>query len=223
MGKIDNKETKEIGLKTVFAFLLNGLFIAFFTVSGIINFKDKTIASLFYFVLAILAAIPHKFLRVTQTLKIIFLIILFVILAGVTARGDPVVEQKYEHYKLGQEYNLKFGNNTFLVTAKEVSQETKIVVQGKETTTTGIFLVVKTDITIVGSEAVDFITGKDLELKDDKERVYTLYGANIPPGKLQPSVAKRVLYIFEVPKDAKGLNFIFKDKTDIAKSVDLRK
>lgn len=224
MAKIDNKEIKEIGLKTVFTFILNGLFSAFFVISGVLNLKDKKIiAGLLYFVLAGLAILPHKLLRVTQALKIIILIVLFVILAAVAAKGDPVVEQKYEYYEIGQEYKLKFGNNTLSATVRNISQETKIVSQGKETGTSGLFLVVNVDIVNNESKSVDFITGKDPQLKDNQERVYTLYGAYIPPGKLQPSVAKMVSYIFEIPKDAKGLSFIFKDNTDIVKSVDLKR
>jgi hypothetical protein len=222
MKNTGNKEIKEIGLKNVFTFIINGFFSLFFVTSGILNFKEKKIfAGLLYLILAVLAMVPHKLLRVTQTLKIVILIILFVILASVAAHGDPVAEQKSENYKLGQEYNLKFGNDTFLVTAGKVSQETKIVAQGKEATTTGIFLIVEVDVVNTGSESVSFFTGKDPELKDDQNRVYTLYGANIPQGKLQPSVPKKVSYVFEIPKDAKGLKFIFEDKTGVAKSVDL--
>jgi hypothetical protein len=222
--KIENIETKEVGLKTVFTFILNGLFSAFFVTSGVLNFKDKKIiVGLLYFVLAGLAILPHKLLRVTQALKIVILIVLFVILAGVAAKGSPVAEQKYEYHKIGKEYNLKFGSNTFAVTVRNITQETKIIAQGKETATSGLFLIVNVDITNNQPTAVDFITGKDPQLKDNQERVYTLYGANIPQGKLQPGVAKRVSYFFEIPKDAKGLNFIFKDNTDIAKSVDLKR
>lgn len=222
MVSVDKKAIKEIGLKTVFTFILNGLFSAFFVTSGVLNFKEKKIlVSIIYFVLAALAIVPHKFLRVTQTLKIVILIILFVILAGLAARGDPIAEQKYEYYKLGQEFNLSIGKNTYSVTTKGVSQETKIMVLGKEAITSGIFFVVKVDILNLGSESVDFIKGKDPELKDSQGRDYTLYAADIPQGKLQPGVAKKVSYVFEIPKDSKGLSFIIKDKTDIAKSVDL--
>ena len=213
---------KELGLKTIFTFLVNGLFSAFFVTSAGLNFKQhKIIVSLLYLVLAALSLIPHRFLKVTQALKIVILVILFVTLATLAARGDPVAKQKYEYYKVGQAFNLKFGNDTFAMTVKKVSEETKIMAQGKEATTSGLFLVVKVDILNEGSEAVDFIKGKDPELQDSQERVFTLYGASIPQGKLQPGVAKEVSYVFEVPKDATDLKFIFRDKTDVAKSVDL--
>lgn len=214
--------TKELGLKTIFTFLVNGLFSAFFVTSAGLNFKQhKIVAGLCYLVLATLALVPHRFLKVTQALKIVILIVLFVILATLAAKGDPVAKQQYEYYKIGQVFNVAFGNDTFSMVIKDVSEETKIIAQGKEATTSGVFLVVKVNVTNLGSEAADFFKGKDPELLDKQTRVFTLYGANIPTGKLQPSVAKEVLYIFEVPKDAKELSFIFKDKTDIAKSIDL--
>jgi hypothetical protein len=224
MVSTDKDVVKEIGLKSVFTFLVNGIFSAFFVTSGILNIKEnKIIVGVLYFILAILAILPHRLLRVTQALKIIILIILFVILATVAVKGDPVAEQKYEYPEIGQEYKLKFGRNTFSVLVRNVTQETRVAYQGKEMGTSGLFLVVNADIINNESESVDFITGKDPQLKDDQGRVYTLYGANIPPGKLQPNVAKMVSYIFEIPKDAKGLSFIFKDSTDILKSVDLKR
>lgn len=224
MANIDNKATKEIGLKAVFTFILNVLFSAFFVTSGVINFKEKKIVvSLLYFVLAALAVIPHRFLKVTQALKIIILIVLFVILAGVAARGNPVAEQKYEDFSLGQKFNLVSGNNTFSMLVREVKNDAKISVSGKEVTTSGYFIIVTGDIINLGSEAVEFKFRKDPELKDDQNRLYTLYGAAIAMGKLQPSVAKEVSYVFEIPKDATGLKFIVRDKTDVAKFVDLKK
>ncbi|MDP1760010.1 MAG: hypothetical protein Q8L01_00890 [Candidatus Woesebacteria bacterium] len=223
MVNIDNKTTKEIGLKSVFTFILNGLFSAFFVTSGVINFKGKIVASLLYFVLAILAIIPHRLLRVTQALKIVILIVLFVILAGVAARGDPVAEQKYENFNLGQKFNIAFGNDTFSMVVKGVKNDAKISISGKVVTTSGSFIIVTGDIENLGSKAVDFKFKKDPELKDDQNRLYTLYGAAIPVGKLQPSVAKEVSYVFEIPKDATRLKFIIRDKTDVARSVDLEK
>jgi hypothetical protein len=106
---------------------------------------------------------------------------------------------------------------------KEVKQDTKMIASGKDVTTSGYFLVVVADITNLGSEAVDFKLEKDPELKDAQNRSYTLYGAKIAEGKLQPSVAKEFSYVFEIPKDSTGLKFIIKDKSDIAKSIDLKR
>jgi len=224
MKNSENKEIKEIGLKNVFNFILNGLFLFFFITSGCIMFKEKKIvASLLYFVLAILAVVPHKLLRVTQALKIVILIILFVILATAAAQGDPIAQQKYEYLDLGETFNLTFGKNTFSMAVQEINQDTKIITSGKEAKTSGYFLVVVANITNLGSEAVDFKLEKAPTLKDAQNRNYSLYGAKIAEGKLQPSVAKEFSYVFEIPKDSSGLKFIIKDKTAVAKSVDLKR
>ena len=223
MVNTDNKTTKEIGLKTVFTFIINGLFSAFFVTSGVINFKKKIVVSFLYFVLAALAILPHRFLRVTQALKIVILIVLFVILAGVAARGNPIAEQKYENFNLEQKFNLEFGKNTFSMVVREAKHNAKISVSGKEITTSGYFIIVTGDIVNLGSEAVEFKFNEDPGLKDGQNRSFSLYGAVIPVGKLQPSVAKEVSYVFEIPKDATELKFIVKDKTDVAKSIDLKK
>jgi len=224
MSNLVNKERKELGLKAIITFIFNGLFSVFFVTSGILNFKEKKIiVGLLYFILAILAVIPHKFLRVTQTLKIVILIVLFVILAGVAAKGDPVVEQKYENINLGQKFDLAFGDDTFSMVIAEAKNNAKISVSGKEVTTTGYFIIVTGEIVNLGSEAEDFKFRKDPELKDGQNRLYSLYGAALPVGELQPSVAKEVSYVFEIPKDATELKFIIRDKTDVAKAVDLEK
>ncbi len=225
MAKIDSGATKEIGLKTIFTFIVNGLFSAFFITSGVINFKEKKIiAGLLYLVLAALAVVPHRLLRVTQALKIVILIILFVILAGFAAKGDPVAEQKYENFNLGQKFNLEFGKNTFSMVVKKVKYDAKLSTELKEEiTTSGSFIIVTVDIVNLGSEAVVFKLGTNPELKDDQDRHYTLYGKGITVEKLQPGVAKEVSYVFEIPKDATELKFIVRDKTNIAKSVDLKK
>ena len=93
----------------------------------------------------------------------------------------------------------------------------------KVVTTTGYFLVVMGDITNTGSEAIDFKFPKEPELKDAQGRNYSLYAKTISEVKLQPSVAKSFSFVFEIPKDSTGLSFIIKDKTDIAKSVDLKR
>lgn len=222
MADTDKKVTKEVGLGNVVTFIINGLFLIFFITSGILSFNEKKIvASFLYFGLAILSVIPHNLLRVTQALKVVILIILFVILATLAARGDPVKEQKYENYKLGQTFNVAHGSNTFSAVIKGAKNDAKISVSGKEITTSGYFVIVTGEITNLGSEAVEFKFKGDPELKDGQGRAYTLYGASIPLGKLQPSVAKETSYVFEVPKDASGLKFIVKDKGDIIKSVDL--
>jgi hypothetical protein len=218
----DKKETKEFGLGNVVTFIINGLFLVFFITSGILSFNEKKlVVSFFYFGLAALSVVPHRLLRVTQALKVVILIILFVILASVAAIGKPAAEQKYENYKLGQKFNVAYGSNTFSIVVKGMKNDAKISVSGKEITTSGYFIIVTGEITNLSSEAVEFKFKSDPELKDGQGRAYTLYGASIPLGKLQPSVAKEASYVFEVPKDASGLKFIAKDKSDIIKSVDL--
>jgi len=220
----ENKEVKEIGLKTIFTYILGFLFLIFFITSGIITIKaGQLVVGVLYFLLSILVFVPHHLLRITQSLKFVLLIILFVVVAGISGSGKPPAEQKYEYFGLGKTFNLTFGKNTFSMVVREAKHDAKISVSGKEVTTSGYFIIVTGDIVNLGSEPIDFKFEKDPELKDNQDRHYTLYGAGLAVGKLQPSVAKEVSYVFEIPKDASGLNFIVKDKTDVAKSIDLKR
>ena len=221
-----NKEVKEIGIKSIFSFAVNALLIFFLIILGIETIKiGQLLFGLLYFVLSILVLVPHHFLRVTHALKVVIIVVLFVVVAGISGSGKPPTEQKYEYFGLGGKFNLTFGNNTFSMMVKEAQRDYKFGSSEKEVpTTSGIFLNIKADIVNLGSEAVDFKFGKTPELKDNQNRLYTLYATSMPVGgKLQPSVAKEVSYIFEIPKEASGLKFIVRDKTEVAKSVDLKR
>ena len=221
---MDSQATKEISLKNVFTYILGALFLIFFITSGIITIKEgKIVIGILYFVLSILVLIPHHRLKVTQSLKFVILIILFVVLAGMSGSGSSPAKQKYEYFDLGEKFNLASGNNTFSIVVREAKHDAKISISGKEVTTSGYFIIVTGDIVNLGSEPIDFKFGKDPELKDGQNRLYTLYGTGLAVGKLQPSVAKEVSYVFEIPKDATGLKFIVRDKTEVAKSIDLKR
>jgi len=132
-------------------------------------------------------------------------------------------EQKYEYFGLGEKFNLTFGNNSFSMVVREAKHDAKISVSGKEVATSGSFIIVTGDIINLGSEPIDFKFGKDPGLKDGQKRLYTLYGTGLAVGKLQPSVAKEISFVFEIPKDATELKFIVRDETEVAKSIDLKR
>jgi len=224
MKNITKGETKEIGLKNIFSFIVDGLLLLFLIILGVETIKTgQIIIGFLYFILSLLIFVPHHFLRITHALKIVIIIILFVVIAAINGKNTPPVEQKYDSFNLNQKFDLVYGNNTFSMIIKEAKPNAKISVSGKDVTTSGSFIIVTGDIKNLGSEAVDFKFKADPELLDNQGRRYTLYGAAIPIGKLQPSVAKEVSFVFEIPADASGLKFIIKDKTVTAKSVDLKR
>lgn len=224
MENLANKEKKEIGLKTIFKYIFGALFLAFLINSGVVTIKaGQLIIGILFFVLSALVLIPHSYLRITTSLKSTIIVVLCFVLLAMSGRNIPPTEQKYQYYGLGEKVSLEFGDKTFSMIVKGVKSDAKISISGKEVTTSGSFIIITGDILNPGSEAVDFKFKEDPGLKDNQNRHYTLYGSAISVGKLQPSVAKEVSYVFEIPKDASGLNFIVKDKTNIAKSVDLKR
>ncbi|MBU0534864.1 MAG: DUF4352 domain-containing protein [Patescibacteria group bacterium] len=223
-GNTSSKKTREISLKTVFTYIFGALFLIFFLFSGVVTIKaGQLVIGVLYFILAVLVLVPHHHLRVTKTLKFVIFVVLFFVLAYFSGRSTPPVAQKYEYFALGEIFNIAFGNNTFSMVVREAKHDAKISISGKEVTTSGYFIIVTGDIVNLGSEAVDFKFSVTPELKDKQDRRYTLYGTGLAVGKLQPGVAKEVSYVFEIPKDATGLEFIVSDKTDVAKSVDLKR
>lgn len=233
MEQIKTKTLKDVGIKTVLAYIVGALMVGFIIITGVESIKlGFVIVGILFFALAVLVVIPHHRLRVTLPLKFIIIVILYVILAAVMGRGGSTTkEQKYENFTLNQKATLTFGNNNFSMMLREVKQETKIKVNDKgvekEATTSGYFLIITGDIINLGSEPVNFpfgsLFGNDPELKDSQNKRYSLYGSSIASGQLQPSVSKEFSYFFEIPKEASGLKFVVKDKTDIIKSFDLKR
>jgi len=224
MKNITKGEFKEIGLKNIFSIIIDGFLLLFLIILGLETVKTgQVLVGILYLILSLLVFVPHHFLRITHALKIVIIIILFIIVATFNGKNVPPVEQKYDNFNLNQKFDLVYGNDTFSMTVKEAKPNAKISVSGKDVSTSGSFIIVTGDIKNIGLEAVDFKFKTDPELLDNQGRRYSLYGAAIPVGKLQPSVAKEVSFVFEIPKDASGLKFILKDKTVNAKSVDLNR
>lgn len=223
LGK-GNTSVKEFGIKNVLGLIISAIFFIFFIASTIITIKaGQLIIGILYLFLALLVLVPHHRLRVTSPLKFLIISILFIVVAGINAKNVKPADQKYEYFKLNEVFNLKVGDKTFPTTIQKVSQETQIVLSEKVVATSGYFLVVTGDIKNSGSEAVDFSFPKEPMLKDAQGRNYSLYAKTLANVKLQPSVAKSFSFVFEIPKDSTGLSFIIKDKTDTAKSIDLKR
>lgn len=225
MKNLENRKVREIGLKSIFSFIVNALLLFFLVILGVETIKiGQLFFGLLYFVLSILILVPHHFLKVTHAFKVVIIVILSVIVAAISAQSAPPIEQKYDHFSLKQAFSLTLGGKPFSMVVKEVKFDAKLSTEAKEEiSTSGSFIIITVDIINLGSEAAVFKLGTSPELMDSQGRRYTLLGKSLTVGKLQPGVAKEVPYVYEVPKDALELKFVVKDNTKIAKSVDLKK
>jgi hypothetical protein len=224
MKNLENKEVRELGLKSIFSFVVNAFLILFLILLGIETLKiGQLLLGLLYFVLTALVLVPHRLLRVTHALKVVIIVVLSIIVATISGYYAPAVEKKYDTFGYEQKVNLTFGANKFSLQVKSVRPDAKISISGKDVTTSGSFVIVTVDVTNLGSKAVTFKFNTDPELIDSQNRHYTLYGKATAVGNLQPGVAKEVSYVFEIPKDASGLKLIVKDFAATAKSIDLKK
>ncbi|MFH1863581.1 MAG: hypothetical protein ABIJ85_01535 [bacterium] len=225
MKNSKNREVKELGIKSIFSFAVNTLLIFFLIILGIETIKiGQLFLGLLYFVFSILILVPHRFFRVTHAFKVVIIVILSIIVVAISGHYAPTKEQKYDHFSVGQAFNLALGFNNFSMVIKEVKHDAKLSTEQKEAlTTSGSFIIVTADIVNLGSEAVVFKLGTTPELMDSQDRRYAQLGKGMTVGKLQPGVAKEVPYVYEVPKDALELKFIVRDNSKIAKSVELKK
>jgi hypothetical protein len=233
MKHIETTNIKELSIKKVFSYILGALLVAFIIVTGLESFKlGLIIIGILFFALAALVLVPHHFLRVTPALKIAIIVILYIGLAAMSNPGGVnTKEQVYENSELDQTINLTFGDDNFSIVIHQVQEKTQIRVSEKgaekDVTTSGYFLIITGEIVNQGSEPVNFPFGSlfaDVPvLKDSQNRSYSVYGSDIATGQLQPGVSKEFSYFYEIPKDALELKLIIKDKTDIDKSVDLKR
>ncbi len=222
MSNTKQSPSKELGLKFIFKLIIGATFLLFFITSGILTIqRGHLLLGLSFFILSATVFIPHHYLRITQPLKWVIIIFLYIILAGISGRDIVPEAPKYKHFELSQEFKIVFEESTFSMMIKEVQQDSKIISQDKEVTTLGNFLIVKTEVENLGAQSADFVFKENPQLIDNQNRTFSLYGANIPTGKLHPNVAKEISYVFEIPKDASELKLIVKDKTKIIKSINL--
>jgi len=224
MEKENQKPAKAIGLRMVIywvSVVLIGLIIPVFSAVVTIQASQFFIGILF-FIPAIFIFIPQKYLRITRTLKVtIFVIAYFtlVVISGLNAPAPAAPEKQLEHYSLGEKLNLNFGNNNFSMVVRDVSAETRMILDGKEISTSGFYLFVNGEVKNLGKSPLNlsFLS----ELKDDQDNLYGLIAVRFEKAPLQPNVERKFSNIFEIPKDAQGLKFIVKDDTDTVKVVNL--
>ncbi len=227
MKKEDKSPIKEVGVWTVTCWAFVGLAVLVSIFSAVVTIKAGQIfVGLLFFIPGIFAAIPKKYLRISRPLKVIIFIFVyftFIVISGINA---PKPEQKYEYYKLEDSFNLNYGEELFSMKVDNVTKVTQIMLDnGENMTTSGFYLFVNGGITNLGKTTVHntnlfgvkFIS----ELKDDQDNTYALFLTSTRVEGFQPNLEKRFYYIFEIPKQASGLELFVNDKTKSIKVVSL--
>ncbi|MDP1696030.1 MAG: hypothetical protein Q8L29_03890 [archaeon] len=227
MKKPETEHIKEIGVWNVICWISIGLAVLFSIFSTVVTIKAGQIfVGLLFLIPGIFAAIPKKYLRISRPLKVIIFIFVYFILIIISGMNAPKLEQKYEYYNLGDSFNLTYGEEVFSMKINDINKETKVMINdGQNITTSGFYLIVNGGITNLGKITyhntnlfnIKFIS----ELKDNQDNIYTIFGTNTRVDGFQPNLEKQFYDIFEISKQASGLKFLIKDKTEVIKVVSL--
>ncbi len=221
MEKANKKPVKEIGVRVVIRWIFIVLVGTLFVFSGVVTIQAGQIfIGGLFLILAVLVFIPRKFLRVSKALKVAILAIIYFTLLIISGFNVPAPEQQYEYYNLKQPFNLTFGGNVFSMVIDSIDTEIQMSIDEQEISSSGFFLSVDGSITNLGKIPLNF--DFQSELRDSQENLYTLRAFAGDLDAMQPNLGRKFSAIFEIPKEASGLKFIIKDKTDIDKMVELK-
>jgi hypothetical protein len=220
LKKEDKPVKKEFGLRDVISILLIIFFAIFSFFSGVVTIQAGQFVVGFLFIfLAAFLFVPKKYLRITGVLKGAIFIVIYFALLLISGMNAPIPEQQYEYYSLEQPFNLTSNGALFSIVIKNTTIDTKLLVDGKEITTSGLYLFVNGMLT--NGEKVPAEFNLRSELKDDKDNLYNLLAINMGVGSFQPNLERHFYHVFEIPKNASGLKFFIKDKSKVIKIVDL--
>jgi len=227
MKKQEKEQIKEIGVWVVVCWIFVGLAVLFSLFSAVVTIKaGQTFIGILFFIPGIFASIPRRYLRISRPLKVIIFIIVYFTLLIISGINAPKPEQQYEYHNLGDSFNLTYGEEIFSMRIDNITKETQVIVNnGQNLTTSGFYLLVNGGITNLGKTTSQNTGPFNLkftsELKDNQGNIYVLLATNTRVSGFQPNLEKLSQDIFEIPKQASGLKFFVKDKTEIIKVVSL--
>jgi hypothetical protein len=118
-----------------------------------------------------------------------------------------------------ESFVLNGGASNISIIIYNTTKTATILLNNKETTTTGYFLFVNCEITNLGKSAVTLSPTYDIV--DNQNKTYAGMGFSGNQETFQPDLKKQSYFLFEIPLSAQGLNFRLRDKTQLH-IIDLR-
>ena len=219
------EEKKEVGFISVIN-VIAGIIIAIFGVLNLITAIILSIPILYvptflFFAFAVFLFLPQKFLRVNKWLKLLIAIVGFFVALIIMGLNVPTAQFNFEEYNLNEEFTITYNKINFSMVIYNSSQTDKLIVDGQEKTTSGVFLLVYGAVTNSGNYAsvLSFSSG----LMDNQNKSYSLHSSNMESGEIQPGLSRNFFSVFEIPKSAQGLKFLVADQTKLIKRITLER
>ncbi len=209
-------QKKEVGFITVINSIV-GIIIAILGI--LILIMGFYLYGALLLILAVFIFLPQKILRFSKWLKLLIGMIGFFVLLAILGLNMPSQEPVFEPYSLNEPFILVYDKVNFSMIVYNATKENKVLIDGAERTSEGIFIKVNGAITNLENVAMDF--GVYTSLTDNQNNTYSSLGYNFGEGALQPNLKRNFFYIFEIPKETSGLKFTVTEDNKHFKEIDL--
>jgi len=195
-------QKKEVGFITVIDIIV-GIIIAIFGLLSL--FGGLYLYGALFLVLAIFIFLPQKILKFSKWLKLLIGVVGFFVLLAIIGLNMPSQEPVFEIYSLNENFILNYAEVNLSMVIYNATKEDKILLDGEERTSEGVFI--KVNGALINLIKVPVDVGMSVLMMDSQNNSYTALGYNLGEGPLQPNLKREIFYIFEVPKDVTGLKF----------------
>jgi len=209
-------QKKEVGFITVINTIV-GIIIAVFFILTLI--RGLYLVSVLFLVLAVFIFLPQKILKFSKWLKLLIGVVGFFVLLIIIGLQVPPQEPVFEPYSLNEPFILDYGEVNISMVVYNATKEDKVVLNGEEITSEGVFI--KVNGALINLIKLPVNIGIIVWVMDNQNNSYTALGYNLGEGPLQPNLKREVFYIFEVPKETTGLSFLVAEEEKHFKEINL--
>lgn len=209
-------EKKEVSFISVINIIVGVILVILFLLTIISKFF---IPAGLFFILAVFIFLPQKILKFSKWLKLLIAVIGILIALAIVGYNLPSQQIQFENHNLNEEFPVLYNEMNFSMIIYNSTKEDTIIMDGKEKTTNGIFLIVYGSIKNPGDIPSGF--GFQSALFDNQNKSYSVIGSDLGTGAIQPGLNRDFINIFEIPKETSGLKFIVQDETNILNSINL--
>jgi len=209
-------QKKEVGFITVIDIIV-GIIIAIFGLLTLIG--GFYLYGALFLVLAVFIFLPQKILKLSKWLKLLIGVVGFFIILIILGLNVPTQEPVFEIYSLNEPFILNYDEVNISMVVYNATQEDKIILNGEERTSEGVFI--KVNGALINLIKLPVNIGISVFIMDSQNNSYTSLGYNLGEGPLQPNLRREIFYIFEVPKEVTGLRFLVAEDKKHLMEIDL--
>jgi len=173
-------------------------------------FTGKTLFGVLYLILAIFCFLPRKIIRIPNWAKflIAFTASIVLLIMSISLNWNLATSTTLFNHNLQETFILEGGASNISTIFYNSTKEQTIILNGKEKTTEGYFLIINGAFTNLGEATVTL--NPTYYIIDNQNKTYAGIGFGGSQEYFQPNLKKQSYFIFELPTSAQGLHFYLK-------------